>query len=120
LRWWSSPWSALGGRGSGLTASPLPSPGAQLRTAGVYACVRHPINSAPLLGGAGVVALGGRVSRVRVWLALLGLLWFETRLEERKPAARFPGYRSYAAATPRLVPNPLRCWTRLRGQAPIR
>ena len=49
--------------GSSLTASPLPSPGAQLRTAGVYASVRHPIYSALLLGGAGVVALGGRAFR---------------------------------------------------------
>jgi protein-S-isoprenylcysteine O-methyltransferase Ste14 len=101
--------------GSGLTASPLPSPGAPLRTAGVYACVRHPIYSALLLGGAGVVAIGGRVSRAWVWLALLGLLWFKARLQERKLAARFPGYRSYAAGTPRFVPHPLRCWSRLRA-----
>ncbi|MDY7089597.1 MAG: isoprenylcysteine carboxylmethyltransferase family protein [Actinomycetota bacterium] len=98
--------------GSGLTVSPLPSPGAQLRTAGVYACVRHPIYSALLLGGAAVVVLSGRASRVGVWLALLGLLWLKTRLEERELTARFPGYRTYAAATPRLVPNPLRCWKR--------
>lgn len=106
--------------GSGLTASPLPSPGAQLRTAGVYACVRHPIYSALLVGGAGVVALGGRASRVWLWLALLGLLWSKTWLEERKLAARFPGYRSYAAATPRFVPNPLRCRKRLRPELPTR
>jgi len=98
--------------GSGLTASPLPSSGAQLRTTGVYACVRHPIYSALLLGGAGVVVLGGRASRVWVWVALLGLLWVKTRFEERKLAARFPGYRSYAAVTPWLVPHPLRCWKR--------
>jgi len=100
--------------GSGLTASPLPSSGAQLRTTRVYACVRHPIYSALLLGGAGVVVLGGRVSRVLVWVALLGLLWVKTRFEERKLAVRFPGYRSYAAVTPRLVPHPLRCWRRGR------
>jgi protein-S-isoprenylcysteine O-methyltransferase Ste14 len=99
--------------GSGLTASPLPVSGGQLRTTGVYACVRHPIYSALLLGGAGVVVLGGRVSRVWVWLALLGLLWVKTRFEERNLAARFPGYRSYAAATPRLVPHSLRCWKRV-------
>lgn len=94
--------------GAGLTASPLPSSAARLRTTGIYAYVRHPIYSALLLGGAGVVMLGGRLTRVGVWLALLGLLWFKARLEERKLAARFPGYRAYAAGTPRLVPNPLR------------
>ncbi|MEV4701728.1 hypothetical protein [Actinoplanes sp. NPDC049316] len=103
--------------GAGLTASPLPSSAARLRTTGVYACVRHPIYSALLLGGAGVVALGGRITRVGVWPALLALLWLKTRLEERALAARFPGYDSYAAATPRLLPNPVRCWRRLRDDS---
>jgi protein-S-isoprenylcysteine O-methyltransferase Ste14 len=92
--------------GPGLTASPLPSAAAELRTTGVYACVRHPIYTGLLLGGAGVVLLGGRLTRVWVWLALLALLWSKTWLEERKLAARFPGYRDYATRTPRLIPDP--------------
>jgi protein-S-isoprenylcysteine O-methyltransferase Ste14 len=81
----------------------------------VYGCVRHPIYTGLLLGGAGVVLLGGRLTRVWVWLGLLVLLWGKTRLEERKLAARFPGYRDYAARTPRLVPDPRRCLTRRRA-----
>lgn len=104
--------AAAVGLGRGLTASPLPSAAAQLRTTGVYACVRHPIYTGLLLGGAGVVLLAGRPARVGMWLALLVLLWAKTRLEERKLAARFPGYRDYAARTPRLVPDPRRCVTR--------
>ena len=100
--------------GPGLTASPLPSAAAQLRTTGVYGCVRHPIYTGLLLGGAAVVLLGGRTSRVWMWLALLTLLWGKTWLEERKLTTRFPGYRDYAAATPRLVPDPRRCLTRRR------
>lgn len=100
--------------GAGLTASPLPSDAAQLRTTGAYACVRHPIYAALLLGGAGLVVLGGRLTRVWVWLALLGLLWVKAALEERKLTARFPDYRQYAARTPRLVPRPLTCWARRR------
>jgi len=100
--------------GRGLTASPLPSAAAQLRTTGVYACVRHPIYTGLLLGGAGAVLLGGRPSQVGVWVGLLVLLWGKTRLEERKLAARFPGYRAYAARTPRLVPDPRRCLARRR------
>jgi hypothetical protein len=92
--------------GPGLTASPLPSAAAELRTTGVYACVRHPIYTGLLLGGASVVLLGGRLTRVWVWLALLALLWSKTWLEERKLAARFPGYRDYATRTPRLIPDP--------------
>jgi protein-S-isoprenylcysteine O-methyltransferase Ste14 len=112
--------AAARGLGAGLTASPLPSPGARLRTTGAYACVRHPIYSALLLGGAGVAVLVGRVTQLGVWPALLGLLLVKTRLEERELAARFPGYRAYAAATPRLFPNPLRCWDRLRSGRPGR
>lgn len=104
--------AAAVGLGRGLTASPLPSAAAQLHTTGVYACVRHPIYTGLLLGGAGVVLLAGRPSRVAVWLGLLVLLWGKTRLEERRLAARFPGYRDYAAHTPRLVPDPRRCFTR--------
>ena len=83
--------------GTGLTASPLPSPAAQLRTTGPYACVRHPIYAALLFGGAGLVILGGRPARVAVWLALLALLWAKTVLEERKLSERFADYRAYAA-----------------------
>ncbi|MGE5827110.1 MAG: methyltransferase domain-containing protein [Micromonosporaceae bacterium] len=95
--------------GTGLTASPLPSPAARLRTTGMYACVRHPIYTALLVGGAGVVLLGGRLARVWVWFALLTVLLVKTLLEEAALRARFPGYAGYAAATPRLVPRPLRC-----------
>jgi protein-S-isoprenylcysteine O-methyltransferase Ste14 len=102
------------GLGSGLTASPLPSAAAQLRTTGVYGCVRHPIYSGLLLGGAGVVLLGGRLTRIWVWLALLALLWAKTRLEERELTLRFPDYRDYAAHTARLAPNPVRCLARRR------
>jgi protein-S-isoprenylcysteine O-methyltransferase Ste14 len=100
--------------GTGLTASPLPSAAAQLRTTGVYACVRHPIYTALLLGGAGLVLLGGRVTRVWVWLALLAILLVKTRMEEAALRARFRGYDDYAATTPRLMPNPLRCLARSR------
>jgi protein-S-isoprenylcysteine O-methyltransferase Ste14 len=98
--------------GAGLTASPLPSRAAQLRTTGVYACVRHPIYSALLLGGAGVMLLGGRLARVWLWLALLALLLVKTLLEEAALTARFPAYAAYSAETPRLVPNPIRCLAR--------
>lgn len=61
--------------GAGLTASPLPSDAARLRTGAVYAYVRHPIYTALLLGGAGV--------------APLALLWSKTLLEKRALTARF-------------------------------
>jgi protein-S-isoprenylcysteine O-methyltransferase Ste14 len=101
--------------GTGMTASPLPSAAAQLQTTGMYTCVRHPIYAALLLGGGGVVLLGGRVTRVWVWLALLALLLVKSWLEEAALRARFAGYDAYAATTPRLIPNPLRCLARSRS-----
>ena len=98
--------------GRGLTA-----PAAQLRTTGVYACLRHPIYSALLLGGAALVVLGGRVDRIWVWVGLLALLLIKTRVEETALADRFAGYRAYAKVTPRLVPNPLRCLASWRRSA---
>ena len=109
--------AGLAGLGRGLTASPLPAPEAQPRTTGVYACVRHPIYSALLLGGVDFVILGGRLSRLRVWITLLALLSIKTRVEEAALIGRFPGYRSYADKTPRLVPDPRRCLASWRRSA---
>ncbi len=95
--------------GRALSALPLPSPSAELRTSGIYRCVRHPIYSAVLLGGAGLVLLGGRISRAVLWLFLLALLLGKIRWEERELTARFPDYPQYARYTPRLIPNPIRC-----------
>ncbi len=100
--------AAAGNLGRGMTASPLPSAAAQLRTTGAYAYVRHPIYTALLVAGAGAVLLGGRLSRVWVWLGLLALLSIKARFEEMHLARRFPGYRAYAASTPRLIPRPTR------------
>jgi protein-S-isoprenylcysteine O-methyltransferase Ste14 len=125
-RGWATPWWLIAGStlmitaagllalagavrlGTGLTASPLPSDRAELRTTGVYAWVRHPIYAALLLGGAGVVLLAARPSRIWVWLALLALLWGKSVLEERALTRRFPDYQGYAANTPRLLPSPRR------------
>ncbi|HEY3007511.1 MAG TPA: NnrU family protein [Micromonosporaceae bacterium] len=92
--------------GRGLTVSPLPPAAAQLRTTGVYACVRHPIYSGLLLGGAGLVLLSGRLTRVWVWLALLALLWLKVDWRSvRSP----PGSPTMARTPPRR-----RVWFRLR------
>jgi protein-S-isoprenylcysteine O-methyltransferase Ste14 len=100
--------------GSGLTASPLPNAAARLRTDGVFACVRHPIYTGLLLGGAGVVLASGRITRLIAWLALLVLLAEKARFEERRLRLRFPGYQEYASRTPRLLPHPVRCLAALR------
>ena len=95
----------------GLTAAPLPNRHAQLRTGGLYALVRHPIYTGLLIATAALVVLAGGALRLGVWLALLVLINGKARWEERHLAARFPGYRAYAAQTPRFLPR-----LRPRGQ----
>lgn len=134
-RWWSTPgWLdalaavtivlaaalALAGAvrlGTGFSASPLPAATARLRTSGVYACVRHPIYAGLLVGGFGAALLRARLTSVIAWVGLLGVLLVKARLEERKLAARFSDYRSYAERTPRFLPNPARCTAPWRGRS---
>ena len=90
--------------GRGLTATPLPNAHAELRTAGLYRLVRHPIYSGLLLAVGAFTAGTGSVPRLVV-LVLLGLLLtFKARWEEVRLARRFEGYAAYAARTPRFLP----------------
>jgi protein-S-isoprenylcysteine O-methyltransferase Ste14 len=100
--------AGAGQLGTGLTASPLPNPSAELRTTGVYGWVRHPIYTALLVGGAAVVVFGGRLNQVAVWLVLLALLLVKATIEEAALTVRFPDYRRYRAVTGRLLPRPRR------------
>lgn len=97
--------SGAGSLGRGLTASPLPNDHAQLQTDGLYAAVRHPIYT-------GVIALSlARTLQSRDWrqgvltVLLSLLLRGKSAFEEDALRRRFPGYRAYAAQTPRFVPR---------------
>ena len=96
--------------GRSLSPFPVPTPGAQLRTTGVYRLVRHPIY-AGLIALAGAWALtSGSVLTVVATGALTGVLLVKARFEEARLEARFPGYVSYAERTPRFVPGARRCF----------
>ena len=90
--------------GRGLTATPLPNTHAQLRTAGLYRLVRHPIYSGLLLVAAASTVGTGSVPRLVVLVLLVLLLGFKARWEEVRLALRFEGYAAYAARTPRFAP----------------
>jgi protein-S-isoprenylcysteine O-methyltransferase Ste14 len=104
-----------GSLGRGLTVSPLPNERAQLRTDGLYGLVRHPIYS-------GVIALSlarALHSRDRLQAALTAMLILllegKSSFEENALRQRFAEYPSYAAATPRFVPNLPRAWLIRKG-----
>jgi protein-S-isoprenylcysteine O-methyltransferase Ste14 len=92
------------GLGRGLTASPLPNDRAQLRTAGLYGLVRHPIYSGLLLFSLAQVASSGRLLVALAGLLLTVLINAKARWEERRLGERFEGYREYAQHTARFVP----------------
>ena len=94
------------GLGRALTPTPVPAERGDLRTAGVYGYVRHPIYSGVLLIVVGVTLRSG--SWLTVAVAVVTFVFFDrkARWEEARLAERYPQYADYAARTPRFVPRP--------------
>jgi protein-S-isoprenylcysteine O-methyltransferase Ste14 len=90
--------------GRALSPTPVPSARGELRTGGLYRWVRHPIYTGVL-----AVVVGLTIG-TRQWLGLaLGVVTVafftaKARWEEARLAETYPGYRAYAARTPRFVP----------------
>ncbi len=94
--------------GPALTASPIPNGRAGLRTAGPYAFSRHPIYTAVLLGGLGLVAWSGSWMAGLVWSVLAWYLRMKAMWEEERLERRYPDYRAYAERTARFLGLPKR------------
>lgn len=92
--------------GLGRSATPLPSPvpHGELRTGGLYRLVRHPVYSGVILLTVGAAIPSGNVTVVLAVVALTVWFMLKARWEEKRLAARYPGYAGYAAHTPRFVP----------------
>lgn len=81
--------------GSRLSALPDPRPGPGLIERGPFRFVRHPIYGGVLLGSAAMMLLAGSWWPSPAALALAGLLWFKSGLEERALTLMFPDYPDY-------------------------
>ena len=80
--------------GRSLTPFPEPRGGATLVETGPFALVRHPIYGGGLLFFLGLSVALGPAGLVPA--AALDVLWLlKSREEERRLAARFPGYEAY-------------------------
>jgi protein-S-isoprenylcysteine O-methyltransferase Ste14 len=72
---------------------------------GLYARIRHPINSGIMLVFVGLALL--RPTATVVVACALGFLWMivQARLEELDLVQRLPAYREYMELVPRFVPR---------------
>ena len=91
--------------GGSLTPSPIPKASAELATSGMYRVVRHPIYSALLLVGLGLVVRGASLWHGAVFVGLVVLLQIKARAEEGMLLKKFQGYASYAARVGRFIPG---------------
>ena len=90
----------------GRSATPLPVPveNGELRSSGLYRFVRHPIYSGVMTLVVGSAIGSGSIAIASVAATLVAWLIVKARWEERRLAARYPGYAAYAARTPRFIP----------------
>lgn len=100
-------WALSANRPGNFNLRPAVKKDAQFITSGPYAHVRHPMYSALLLFGIGLVLLYGDWIKALCWIALLVVLNAKARIEENAMALRFPGYRDYAAMTGKFLPRVL-------------
>jgi protein-S-isoprenylcysteine O-methyltransferase Ste14 len=96
--------------GPALTANPVPKVDAPLQTGGAYSYVRHPIYTSVLTFGFGVAIYRGTPIGLFAFLALVLLLNFKARWEEKFLSAKHQGYSSYANRVPRFFPNLRQRW----------
>ena len=91
--------------GSALTASPIPKDDAELVTHGIYKRVRHPMYSALLLIGCGLLLSTFNLFSLIVYLALIALLLEKSKYEDALLAARHKDAFRYQASTGRFLPK---------------
>jgi protein-S-isoprenylcysteine O-methyltransferase Ste14 len=97
-------WAVLAMRISAVSILPEVRAGAQLVTRGPYRVIRHPMYSALLLVGLGLVLGAPSLLRWLLWLTLLCDLMIKLTYEERLLARRFNDYSTYQQRTWRLIP----------------
>lgn len=96
------------GLGRALTPTPVPNHRGDLITNGFYRYVRHPIYTGVLAVVTGMTLRSGSWPVLAV--ATLTFVFFDRKAawEEQQLVSQFPDYPTYAARTPRFIPQPWR------------
>lgn len=96
------------GLGRALTPTPVPRNEGALNTSGFYRYVRHPIYTGVLAVVVGITLRSG--SWIHLAIAVLTVVFFDRKAawEEQRLAEHYADYATYAAATPKFVPQPWR------------
>lgn len=88
-----------------LTVMPEVARGAELSTNGPYKYIRHPMYLALILLGLAMLVQDFTYIRLGVYVALIILLIFKSRYEERLLAAHYRTYATYQKKTYRFIPK---------------
>ena len=88
-----------------LTATPVPTAGAELRTSGPYRFVRHPIYTGVVMIVIALAVRSGNALGLALGCVTIGFFHVKATWEEQRLAERFGDYPAYAARTPRFLPR---------------
>ena len=91
--------------GKSLTPHPMPGKNAVLVTDGLYRFVKHPIYSGIILLAFGLTIAGGFFPHSIFFIALVLLLNYKARFEEKLLASTYAGYAEYSKKTGRFIPR---------------
>lgn len=94
--------------GRALTATPVPTRGATLKTSGPYRFARHPIYTGVVLIVIAMAVRSGSVFGLLLGIVTIGFFHLKAAWEERRLRERFAGYAHYARQTPRFLPRIIR------------
>ena len=106
-------WALSANRPGNFNIRPQPRDGAVFVHRGPYRWIRHPMYSALLLAGLGAVRMAGGGDDIvslagmawAAWLALLGVLWLKSSVEESALLRVFDGYAAYRQRSGRFLPG---------------
>ena len=97
--------SAAVALGSALTASPIPKDDAQLVTRGIYRYIRHPMYSALLLIGLGLLLSRFNLFALLIFVSLSAVLLYKSKYEDVLLGARHQDAKEYQSRTGRFFPR---------------